>query len=399
MSEQEDRLKNLREHVKDAHDELNALDSEELKAHASALKRLEGVIAYAAVVLETTDPDLVSTNTGQTIQNAAVNIANQAITALQDPETYGGALLDAIALLPVAKGRDVEQQVKDAAANFQRSASQRLNSVESQASDARAELERLSQEIGERSSAAKTEIDAQVGQLETKLTELEQTITNQRVALDEQMTNQGKAFTDTQEERAAEFQTSLEAFRNELARTQRDANEEVETRVSEIRRMEEESARLVGAIGLAGTAERYSEEAATQKEAAGRYRLLTIVFALGAVATAIVASIKENQDTESLVAKLAVSLILGGLAAYTARQSGRHRAREEHARGLQLELTAFSPFIEPLSPEQQEEERVIMARKTFGKTTAPGKSEEEPGPTAISFLLQRRQKELETDDQ
>jgi hypothetical protein len=91
-----------------------------------------------------------------------------------------------------------------------------------------------------------------------------------------------------------------------------------------------------------------------------------------------------------------VSAILGGIAAYLARQSGRHRRREEHARSLQLDLTAFSPFIEPLSPEQQEEERVIMTRKTFGKTTAPGASDEEPGPAPLSFLLQRKRKQLET---
>src|SRR5205085_3759531 len=102
----------------------------------------------------------------------------------------------------------------------------------------------------------------------------------------------------------------------------------------------------------------------------------------------------HGESNQSLTSKLAVSVILGGLSAYLARQSGRHRRREEHARSLQLELTAFSPFIEPLSPEQQEEERVIMTRKTFGKTTAAEASEEEPGPAPLSFLLQRRQKQL-----
>ena len=84
---------------------------------------------------------------------------------------------------------------------------------------------------------------------------------------------------------------------------------------------------------------------------------------------------------------------MGGVATYAGRQSSNHRHREERARDLQLELTAFSPFIEPLSSEQQEEERVIMTRKTFGKTTVARAAQEEPGPMPLSFALRRREKE------
>jgi hypothetical protein len=160
--------------------------------------------------------------------------------------------------------------------------------------------------------------------------------------------------------------------------------------------METESAQLVGAIGLAGTAERYSEESRQQRRAAFWLRLAAIVVALGAVGVTVVASLNHDDSTQHLLAKLSVSAILGGLSAYLARQSGQHRRREEHARALQLELTAFSPFIEPLTPEQREEERVIMTRKTFGKTTPSDASEDEPGPAPLSFLLQKRRKELET---
>ena len=70
---------------------------------------------------------------------------------------------------------------------------------------------------------------------------------------------------------------------------------------------------------------------------------------------------------EDFIGKLSASALIGGVAAYAARQSARHREREERARNFQLELQAFGPFIEPLSTEQQEEERVVMTRKTFGK--------------------------------
>jgi len=44
--------------------------------------------------------------------------------------------------------------------------------------------------------------------------------------------------------------------------------------------------------------------------------------------------------------------------------------QEERARSLQLELTAFAPFIEPLDDGLKELERVLMTRKTFGHIAA-----------------------------
>ena len=122
-------------------------------------------------------------------------------------------------------------------------------------------------------------------------------------------------------------------------------------------------------------------------------RWLTIALALGAVGAALYAVIEGEQGTQSLGAKLAVSIALGAVAAWTANQSARHRRREEHARALQLELTAFAPFIEPLIPEQREEERVRMTRKTFGRAAgAEPEPDDEISPSAVSVVLQRFQK-------
>jgi hypothetical protein len=107
----------------------------------------------------------------------------------------------------------------------------------------------------------------------------------------------------------------------------------------------------------------------------------------------VLAAILENHPaTETYAGKIALSLVLGGVATYAANQSKNHRDREKHARNLQLELTAFSPFIEPLTTEQQEEERVRMTRRTFGQIPALDDSPE-LGPTPLSLLLQRKKKE------
>jgi predicted phage tail protein len=381
--------------VKDAHDELYHLDEEQRKQHKANLERLDRAIAYTRVVLEATQPEMLTATTADAAVNAALQIANNPAVALEQANAYAEALINAVALIPLARDRDVEQQVKNAAAKFQQSASQRLNALEDSIKQAREQVNGLKQTIDERASEASTQISGQVSGFETRIGELEHGIATQRQQLDEQITRQTTTFNETQEERSKTFAETLESFRTELSEAQVRAQEEIDQRVSEIRRMEEESAQLVGAIGLAGTAERYSVEAREQCKAANRLRWATVIVAFAAVGMAVYASLHHETRTQTLTAKLTVSLILGGVAAYLARQSARHRRREEHARALQLELTAFSPFIEPLTKEQQEEERVIMTRKTFGKTTATEASEEEPGPAPLSFMLQRRQKELQ----
>jgi hypothetical protein len=183
----------------------------------------------------------------------------------------------------------------------------------------------------------------------------------------------------------------VEEFKRQLEETRQQSAKEVETHVEEIRRLAGEAKGLNYAMSLFATAKHYGTEADTEKKAADRLRIATIALALAAAAVALFAVFHEPDETRALIAKLAVSAILGGLAGYTAQQSGRHRARASRARSLQLELIAFSPFIEPLDAEQKEEERVILTRKTFtGGVWADATDFQDPGPTPVSLLMKRR---------
>jgi hypothetical protein len=110
---------------------------------------------------------------------------------------------------------------------------------------------------------------------------------------------------------------------------------------------------------------------------------------------AVFAVVHHVNDNSAVIAKLGVSAVFGGLATYTARQSGRHRKKEEErARNLQLELTAFAPFIEPLDDDIKELERVLMTRKTFGNIAALPEADDadhQYGPLApVLDVIQKR---------
>ena len=84
------------------------------------------------------------------------------------------------------------------------------------------------------------------------------------------------------------------------------STDQVDMSVAEIRRMEEDSAALVGAIGLAGTAERYGEEVKEQRKAADIWRRVTIVLSVLAAAGVVTVAITlgHNPGWEDFIGKL-----------------------------------------------------------------------------------------------
>jgi hypothetical protein len=395
MSTYEDRLRHLQEHAKDAHNETSGRDDVVWPDEATK-RRFEGVIAYARVVLEATDPELVSDTASNALVSALSQISNNATAVPPNADVWGGAVLDALAQLPISRGREIEQAIKDAASTFQRSAEQRLSDLEKRFTATKTEIETSRQALAQSKEETSTAIASLQEAFEARLAEFTAQIAAEQTALSTLRTTQTSTFEQAEAERDRTAKAKLEEIEPKFDLALAQAKREVESRVNEIRRMEQESAQLVGAIGLAGTAERYGEEVEEQKKVADNWRRATVVLALLAVLGVIVAVAEKHPAAETFAGKLALSVILGGVATYAARQSANHRRREQHARDLQLELTAFAPFIEPLSSEQQEEERVIMTRKTFGKTTSSIAPEEEPGPTPLSFALQRKKKELES---
>lgn len=363
MATHDHRLQKIRTHVQDAHEELHALPAEDRQAFESDLGRLNDIVVHARGVLAAADPRLVSTRAFASIESAACAISNDPRGALQAPDAHVDALADALALLPVTR-KEMEQQVTATAERFYQSSADRMRALRRELEDEAKRVRGLGSELGEWSSRLEQQVEKQAA-VEKKLAEAEETLARQTAAVDEQTGAQNEAFAESESARTAEFQRQLDAFRADLARAQQEAIDEVQARVAEIRRMEQETANLVGAIALQGTGELYRRQGRREKRAAEILRGLAVLAGLGAVAIAFAGAVVTDPTAESLVAGLFASLLLAGLAAYLGLQAGRHRAQEERASALQLELAAFGPFIEPLSPEQREKERVIMARKLF----------------------------------
>jgi hypothetical protein len=413
MSDYDDRLATLQDLARQALDAVVDVGGRESMPSGHAVERLERVLGYAVAALDTTEGDLLAESVRNEL-NTQFNQFNQwgdehqlrAQGIAANAEPWADALLNTLARLPVARDQDFAQLASEVAGNYQRSVQDKLRDLDAAfdqeqervaqiKTEADARLAEIGAEANARAAASAEQVDMLKASLDTRLAEFEQTITNERAAIEQTKTSQAETFRAAQTERDTAFKAGLEDASSKLESLVASSTSTVNASVDEIRRMEEESAALVGAIGLAGTAERYGEEVTEQRTAADIWRRVTVGLAgLAAIGVVIVAvTLGHNPKWEDFIGKLSASAIIGGGAAYAARQSARHREREERARNFQLELTAFSPFIEPLSKEQREEERVVMTRKTFGKANTEISAEEEPGPHPLSFVLRRKEQE------
>lgn len=103
-----------------------------------------------------------------------------------------------------------------------------------------------------------------------------------------------------------------------------------------------------------------------------------------------IAARDDSADPEQLIGKALLSAALGGLATYTARQSGHHRANARAARNLELKLLSIGSYLEPLDVDRQKQVLEIFAYLLFTGSAEQGVDESVAiGPTNIQTLIDK----------
>lgn len=212
MSNYDDRLKTLREEARETQELLQDLPADAWPSKATRSRTL-GVFGYARTILETTDPELLSDQAFQHVSSALAQFKSNPAAGASTADLWTSTLIDAIAQLPAARDREVEQSVKDAAANFQRSAQQRLNALKDEYAGTKTDLEELKAtiqdrraELGAAIDESKAEISTEIASLEAafeqKLAQYEQQLASEQTALSKLRTTQTSEFESAEERRA-----------------------------------------------------------------------------------------------------------------------------------------------------------------------------------------------------
>lgn len=149
--------------------------------------------------------------------------------------------------------------------------------------------------------------------------------------------------------------------------------------LSAIQEHVDEAANLVSVFAAAGTANAYSKEAKEQGDTADTWRKAAIVLGIiagVAAGTVLLGASSGETAWQLLIGKIAIGVTFGGIAGYAARQSARHRRREESARHLELNLATFGSLAEQLDSDALKQARAdlvgSMLRRDDSRTTSDG---------------------------
>lgn len=362
-----------------------------------ALGRAPSALDFVEGLLEAADPELVT----QGALDQLLNPLDRAIAALDaleaDPESitaFDGAIEDTLsAAQPLAVVVRLPKKISETArkafgAELKEKAkelSDEADAIQTRLEELSAEQQRLSQEANEANEQRRSELQAEFDRIQGAIN-TEQGRLDQLVPQFEQ---QFAGAQQTRDEEWASLRQDLEQrvndARDQLQQRAQETGDALKTQaeevLSEVREKRDEVVKLYGIIGDTGTAGAFAKEADNQKESADFWRwmamvggLITIALAAGAVAFA---TLSDKASTVAHLASLAVAAGAGGLTAYAARQSGHHRDREDESRRLELELTAFGPFMHDLAEPDK-------AREAYAERLFKGAERTPTGDTTIS---------------
>ena len=324
------------------------------------------------MLLERTDPLLISQAAHAELTRLLETLGNNPASAAANPDSFTDALMGQAALLPPAQDRDMEQAGKEAASTLRRSASQHINALAEEAEALRERLDEIKQEAEAADAEAKSANESAAADLTGELTSIKTMAETAQKQVQDLAKSLEEEFEKEQAERKTVADESWTATRGEI-------QQEAQELVADLGRMRDDAQGLVGAVSVATTANHFHNDARSERISYW-ILLVTTVAALGlAVYVAGTAASHPNLEMARVLAKFSVSGALIALGVFTGSRAKDHREREKRSRDKELDMRVFGPFVEPLPPKEQIRERILMARRFFGRTEpeAPDQTDEE----------------------
>lgn len=397
-----------------------ALDDTELTDQATQyLRRAQLVLDLFKAALEGTDPALVplavlesgANSLQQTPAEVQNFLANRNESHLLNVDQQIDQFLVETRSLPrLPLGKELAAATKAA----ERYAT-RLLELESSVRDAHSQL---TEEIADQSRVVKETEDkiasigqaadakvAEVGQAadkkvtqvreeaDAKLEEIRAEVQSQKKRLDDAISQNQSTFAGAQEERLNQFSASqkdidkayqeqLDKYVTDLTAKISEFDAEAKSYLESLQDYRQRAAQMVGVTAASGVTGGYLSEAKEQRTEADRWRIAAMVVAATLFAGTIVSTVVAPVGTDASISEIAVfsgirlpvASVIAGAFFYAIRQSGLHRDREQRAKHLALQLTAFRPFLSELPKDQIKAQIIASATRFFpgDEPSAPG---------------------------
>jgi hypothetical protein len=200
------------------------------------------------------------------------------------------------------------------------------------------------------------------------------------------LAKQDLAFTKDRERLTQEHAAALVDFQKQYA-------DKAANILSDIQKHRTDVEKLVGVIGNLGVTSGYLKTANEAKVTVRVWQGIAVLAMIVLIAVAYFTFLPSVQGTftwEGFAGRVFFTLTIGVLAAYAASQADKYISVERRNRTLALELEALGPYLAPLPEERQQEFRLTLGDRTFGRDQGTTDFAQSPA-TVIDLLLKSKE--------
>lgn len=377
---------------------LSTLDSTKMDEQpAAALEeygRLVKVINYIIEKLNVADPEMMRVKQWsqfstwlESLQSEVNNfIQSKNIVHLQSANAQVDEMLGSLDFRKRIDEPEVAKAFLEANTSFQKKIIEELELLRERSSKLREQVNLLSQAVD---------------QGQAKVKETNDVLEQQKMRLDQVISDFQRQFSEAQEKRSVEYTNRLKGFSDkfaeketvlakqseemikkgeeELALVIQNANKVSSDNFEFIKRREAEVNAIFGAIGTAAFAGNFKNTADQERKAANLLRwvalsLMGLMVIFGFFT--FLYSLTHDAKWEIFIFRLGTVLILAVPAFYAANESSKHRERERSNIKNHLELASIDSYLALMPTDQQNKIKEFLVEKFFGVPDVIDKSEE-----------------------
>ncbi len=352
------------------------LEKNNNEAAIKEIARIRKVVAYIDSVMEQVDPELVplthldsiNQHSSNCLQQVNAFKGNQNIGHLHNANTHIDSVIVLFSQTPFAILGQQKGGLAKAAAAYAGALDQHLNRLNQAVNN---EIEAVKSNVAKIQTGI-TENEKTLGNLNTQLQTVTQTIQKQTAEFNTQFQTNEKSRADKFESVSTKLQEKADGEFKELAT-------KAGTVLKVLGKFHDDAAKVFGVVVNTTQAGAYSSYANQEKSTANYLRWSAIALMILGVAVLVIPEIiKIYREAENYVldwritlGRVPFSLILFVPAFYLARESNKHRNNEILNRRRELILSTIDPYLVLLDQKKAEEIKVEIAKGIFSEGTVP----------------------------
>ena len=188
-----------------------------------------------------------------------------------------------------------------------------------------------------------------------------------------------------------EFKAGIEKLHIEyLDKMKQEFVDSASNLLSKIKELKTEADILLGIIGDRGVTSGHQKAADQARDDARFWQRITVASMVVLIVLAVLIFLPQLAGAfswESFAGRVFITFTVGVLAAYAGSQADKYQKIERYSRNLALELQAIGPYIAPLQQAQQDEFRIKIGDRTFGREGGNIHKTDEKSPTNLADAM------------